>query len=61
MTTRKETGRLYENGDREWETKAAPAQVKAHQCPGTAGTRQGDPHGLNYAAANTGWVSVGTD
>ncbi|MBB5109680.1 hypothetical protein FHS40_008810 [Streptomyces spectabilis] len=60
-TKKKELVGLYKNGGREWEPKGAPAQVKAHDFLDRQGPGKAIPYGIYDVAADTGWVSVGTD
>jgi Rhodopirellula transposase DDE domain len=59
-TKKKELVGAYKNGGREWQPKGQPEQVKVHdfidQQLGKA-----NPYGVYDVAADTGWVSVGTD
>jgi len=50
----------YKNGGREWRPAGDPEQVKVHDfLDPTLG--KANPYGVYDLAANTGWVSVGTD
>lgn len=60
-TKKKELVGPYKNGGREWEPKGAPAQVKTHDFLDRQGPGKAIPYGIYDVAANTGWVSVGTD
>ncbi len=60
-TKKKELVGRYKNGGREWQPKGAPAQVKSHDFPDRQGPGKAIPYGIYDVAANTGWVSVGTD
>ncbi len=60
-TKKKELVGLYKNGGREWEPKGAPAKVKTHDFLDRQGPGKAIPYGIYDVAANTGWVSVGTD
>src|SRR6266849_5973128 len=46
------------NGGRQWRPKGDPARVRDHDFPGPD---KAIPYGIYDLAANTGWVSVGTD
>jgi hypothetical protein len=59
-TKKKELVGNYCNGGREWNPKGTPEQVKVHDfIDKTLG--KANPYGVYDIAANTGWVSVGTD
>ncbi|WP_405526773.1 ISAzo13 family transposase [Streptomyces avidinii] len=60
-TKKKELVGPYKNRGREWEPKGAPAQVKTHDFLDRQGPGKAIPYGIYDVAANTGWVSVGTD
>lgn len=49
----------YKNGGREWVPAGQPVKVKTHDFPGQA--EKAIPYGIYDIAANTGWVSIGTD
>lgn len=49
----------YKNAGREWLPAGQPLRVKAHDFPGQA--EKAIPYGIYDMAANTGWVSIGTD
>jgi hypothetical protein len=59
-TKKKELVGPYKNGGREWRPAGDPEQVKVHDFIDlTLG--KANPYGVYDLAANTGWVSVGTD
>ncbi len=59
-TKKKELVGPYKNGGREWRPAGDPEQVKVHDfIDPTLG--KANPYGVYDLAANTGWVSVGTD
>ncbi|MGW8358938.1 ISAzo13 family transposase, partial [Streptomyces wedmorensis] len=60
-TKKKELVGQYRNGGREWHPKGLPAQVRAHDFLDRQGPGKAIPYGIYDVAANTGWVSVGTD
>lgn len=49
----------YRNSGHEWRPAGQPVRVKTHDFPGQA--EKAIPHGIYDMAANTGWVSSGTD
>ena len=59
-TKKKELVGPYKNNGREWRPAGDPEQVKVHDfLDPTLG--KANPYGVYDLAANTGWVSVGTD
>jgi Rhodopirellula transposase DDE domain len=59
-TKKKELVGPYRNGGAEWRPAGAPEQVKVHDfIDPTLG--KANPYGVYDVAADTGWVSVGTD
>ncbi|MFE5655607.1 ISAzo13 family transposase [Streptomyces sp. NPDC056517] len=60
-TKKKELVGQYKNGGREWHPKGLPAQVRTHDFLDRQGPGKAIPYGIYDVAANTGWVSVGTD
>ncbi|MER7598471.1 ISAzo13 family transposase [Streptomyces hydrogenans] len=60
-TKKKELVGQYKNGGREWHPKGLPAQVRTHDFLDRQGPGKAIPYGIYDIAANTGWVSVGTD
>jgi hypothetical protein len=60
-TKKKELVGQYKNGGREWEPTGRPIQVKTHDFLERQGPGKAIPYGIYDIAANTGWVSVGTD
>lgn len=58
-TKKKELVGPYANGGKELQPKGQPEKVKDHDFPGPDG--KAIPYGIYDIAANTGWVSVGTD
>jgi transposase len=59
-TKKKELVGPYKNGGAEWRPTGAPEQVKVHDfIDPTLG--KANPYGVYDLAADTGWVSVGTD
>lgn len=56
---KKELVGAYRNGGREWQPKGEPEPVKVHDFIGELG--KANPYGVYDVAADTGWVSVGTD
>jgi transposase len=50
----------FKNGGREWRPAGEPAQVGTHDFPDRE-LGKAIPYGVYDLAANTGWVSVGTD
>ena len=59
-TKKKELVGPYANGGREWRPEGEPVPVKTHDFP-DAELGKAIPYGIYDVAANTGWVSVGTD
>ncbi|WP_330457560.1 ISAzo13 family transposase [Streptomyces sp. NBC_00820] len=51
----------YKNAGRQWRPEGEPVQVKTHHFPDRQGPGKAIPYGIYDVAANTGWVSVGTD
>ncbi len=49
----------YKNAGHEWLPAGQPVRVKTHDFPGQA--EKAIPYGIYDMAANTGWVSIGTD
>ncbi|MYT79307.1 ISAzo13 family transposase [Streptomyces sp. SID8364] len=49
----------YKNAGHEWQPSGQPVKVKTHDFPGQA--EKAIPYGIYDMAANTGWVSIGTD
>lgn len=60
-TKKKELVGQYKNGGREWAPTGGPVQVKTHDFLDRQGPGKAIPYGVYDVAANTGWVSVGTD
>jgi hypothetical protein len=59
-TKKKELVGAYKNGGREWNPAGEPEPVKVHDFIDPA-LGKANPYGVYDVAANTGWVSVGTD
>jgi transposase len=59
-TKKKELVGPYRNGGAEWRPAGAPEQVKVHDFVDPA-LGKANPYGVYDVAADTGWVSVGTD
>ncbi len=59
-TKKKELVGAYKNGGREWSPAGAPTQVKVHDFIDPE-LGKANPYGVYDVAADTGWVSVGTD
>src|SRR5450432_4278199 len=59
-TKKKELVGNYRNGGREWRPAGDPVLVKDHDFPDQE-LGKAIPYGIYDLAANTGWVSVGTD
>ena len=59
-TKKKELVGPYRNGGAEWRPAGAPEQVKVHDFLDPA-LGKANPYGVYDVAADTGWVSVGTD
>ncbi len=60
-TKKKELIGQYKNGGREWMPTGEPVKVKTHDFLDRQGPGKAIPYGIYDIAANTGWVSVGTD
>ncbi|MFJ2093060.1 ISAzo13 family transposase [Streptomyces sp. NPDC087901] len=60
-TKKKELVGQYKNGGLEWRPKGLPTQVRTHDFLDRQGPGKAIPYGIYDVAANTGWVSVGTD
>jgi hypothetical protein len=58
-TKKKELVGSYKNGGQEWQPAGEPVQTNVHDFIGEQG--KAIPYGIYDVAANTGWVSVGTD
>jgi len=59
-TKKKELVGAYKNGGREWSPAGEPVRVKVHDFIDPA-LGKANPYGVYDVAADTGWVSVGTD
>jgi hypothetical protein len=59
-TKKKEIVGPYRNGGREWRHAGDPVQVSTHDFPDKE-LGKAVPYGIYDLAANSGWVSVGTD
>jgi hypothetical protein len=59
-TKKKELVGAYKNGGREWQPKGQPEQVKVHDFIDKE-LGKANPYGVYDVAADTGWVTVGTD
>ena len=59
-TKKKELVGAYKNGGREWQPHGRPEPVKVHDFVDTQ-LGKANPYGVYDVAADTGWVSVGTD
>jgi hypothetical protein len=59
-TKKKELVGAYKNGGREWRPAGDPEKVKVHDFI-DRGLGKANPYGVYDVAADTGWVSVGTD
>ena len=59
-TKKKELVGQYKNGGAEWRPAGQPEQVKVHDFVDPA-LGKANPYGVYDVAADTGWVSVGTD
>ena len=59
-TKKKELVGPYKNGGAEWRPAGQPEQVKVHDFIDPV-LGKADPYGVYDVAADTGWVSVGTD
>jgi hypothetical protein len=51
----------YKNAGHQWRPEGEPVLVKTHDFPDRQGPGKAIPYGIYDIAANTGWVSVGTD
>jgi hypothetical protein len=51
----------YKNAGRQWRPTGEPALIKTHDFLDRQGPDKAIPYGINDIAANSGWVSVGTD
>ncbi|MCX4469407.1 ISAzo13 family transposase [Micromonospora sp. NBC_01655] len=60
-TKKKELVGDYKNGGRQWRPQGEPVLVKTHDFLDRQGLGKAIPYGIYDIAANTGWVSVGTD
>lgn len=60
-TKKKELVGDYKNGGRQWRPEGEPVLVKTHDFLDRQGPGKAIPYGIYDIAANTGWVSVGTD
>jgi len=58
-TKKKELVGAYNNGGSEWQPAGEPVETNVHDFIGEQG--KAIPYGVYDVAANTGWVSVGTD
>jgi len=58
-TKKKELVGTYKNGGSEWQPAGEPVETNVHDFIGAEG--KAIPDGVYDVAANTGWVSVGTD
>lgn len=59
-TKKKELVGAYKNGGREWSPAGTPVPVKVHDFIDPV-LGKANPYGVYDVAADTGWVSVGTD
>jgi transposase len=59
-TKKKELVGPYKNGGKQWSPAAEPVQVKVHDFVDPE-LGKANPYGVYDVAADTGWVSVGTD
>jgi len=59
-TKKKENAGEFRNGGRQWRPKGEPAGVRTHDFPDEQ-LGKAIPYGVYDLAADTGWVSVGTD
>ena len=59
-TKKKELVGAYKNGGREWSPAGEPVKVKVHDFI-DPDLGKANPYGVYDVAADTGWVSVGTD
>ncbi len=60
-TKKKELVGDYKNAGREWRPTGQPVEVRTHDFLDRQGPGKAIPYGIYDIAANTGWVSVGTD
>ncbi|WP_445330177.1 ISAzo13 family transposase [Streptomyces olivochromogenes] len=60
-TKKKELVGDYKNAGHQWRPAMEPVLVKTHDFPDRQGPGTAIPYGIYDIAANTGWVSVGTD
>ncbi|RAJ76935.1 DDE family transposase [Streptomyces sp. PsTaAH-137] len=60
-TKKKELVGDYKNAGRQWRPQSEPSLVKTHDFLDRQGPGKAIPYGIYDIAANTGWVSVGTD
>lgn len=60
-TKKKELVGNYRNNGREWRPSGEPVKVRTHDFLDQPGSGRAIPYGIYDVAANTGWVSVGTD
>ncbi|MBG7704673.1 ISAzo13 family transposase [Streptomyces sp. MC1] len=60
-TKKKELIGDYKNAGRQWRPTGEPVLVKTHDFPERQAPGKAIPYGIYDVAANTGWVSVGTD
>lgn len=60
-TKKKELIGDYKNAGRQWRPTGEPVLVKTHDFPDRQAPGKAIPYGIYDVAANTGWVSVGTD
>jgi transposase len=58
---KKELVGQYKNAGREWQPTGDPVRVKTHDFLDREGPGKAIPYGIYDIAANSGWVSVGTD
>jgi transposase len=60
-TKKKELVGDYKNAGRQWRPEGEPVLVKTHDFLDRQGPGKAIPYGIYDIAANTGWVSAGTD
>lgn len=60
-TKKKELVGDYKNAGRQWRPAGEPVKVRTHDFLDRQGPGKTIPYGIYDVAANTGWVSVGTD
>ncbi|MFJ2170606.1 ISAzo13 family transposase [Streptomyces griseofuscus] len=60
-TKKKELVGDYKNAGRQWRPEGEPVLVKTHDFLDRQGPGKAIPYGIYDVAANTGWISVGTD